>query len=39
MFKNVAWDSPKVYILDKTMHKMHVTFCSYCTTGIPIYKL
>ena len=24
MFKNVAWDSPKAYILDKTMYKMHV---------------
>jgi len=26
------------YILDKTMYKMHVSFCSYCTIGIPISK-
>ena len=30
---------PKAYILDKTMYKIHVSFCSYCTTGIPISKL
>ena len=23
---------PNAYILDKTMYKMHVSFCSYCTS-------
>jgi len=26
------------YILDKTLYKMHVSFCSYCTIGIPNFK-
>ena len=29
---------PKACILDKTMYKIHVSFCSYCTIGIPISK-
>ena len=29
---------PNAYILDKTMYKMYVSFCSYCTIGIPISK-
>ena len=29
---------PNVYILDVTTYKMHVSFCSYCTIGIPISK-
>jgi len=29
---------PNAYILDKTMYKLHVSFCSYCTIRIPISK-
>jgi len=29
---------PNAYIIDKTMHKLHVSFCSYCTIGIPNSK-
>jgi len=29
---------PNAYILEITMYKMHVTFCSYCTIRIPISK-
>ena len=29
---------PNAYILDKTMYKMYVSFCSYCTIGIPNFK-
>ena len=29
---------PNAYILDKTMYKMHVSFCSYSTIGIPNFK-
>jgi len=29
---------PKAYILDKTMYKMHVSLCSYCTIRITISK-
>ena len=29
---------PNVYILDKTIYKMHVSFCSYGTIGIPNFK-
>ena len=29
---------PKAYILDKTMYKMHVSFCSYSTIGILNFK-
>jgi len=29
---------PNAYILDKTMYKMHVSLCSYCTIRIPISK-
>ena len=29
---------PNAYILDITMHKMHMSFCSYCTVRIPISK-
>ena len=36
MFKNALWDYK--HILDKTMYKMHVSFWSYCTTGIPNFK-
>jgi len=27
---------PNIYILGKTMYKMNVSFCSYCTIRIPI---
>ena len=29
---------PNAYILHKTLYKMHVSFCSYCTIRIPISK-
>ena len=29
---------PNAYILDITMYKMHVSFCSYCTIRVPISK-
>jgi len=29
---------PNAYILVKTMYKMHVSLCSYCTIGMPISK-
>ena len=29
---------PNASVLDETKHKMHVSFCSYCTIGIPISK-
>ena len=29
---------PNAYILDITVYKMHVSFCSYCTIRIPISK-
>ena len=29
---------PNAYILDKTMYRMHVSFCSYCTIRISISK-
>jgi len=29
---------PNAYILDKTMYKMHVSFFSYCTIGIPNFN-
>jgi len=29
---------PNAYILDKTTYKMHVSFCSYATIGIPNFK-
>jgi len=29
---------PDAYILDKTMYKMHVSFCSYSTIGISNFK-
>jgi len=29
---------PNAYILHKTMYKIHVLFCSYCTTGIRNFK-
>jgi len=29
---------PNAYILDKTMYKMHVSFCSFSTIGIPNFK-
>jgi len=29
---------PNAYILDITVYKMHVSFCSYCTIGILISK-
>jgi len=29
---------PNIYILDKTMYKIHVSFCSYCTIEIPISR-
>jgi hypothetical protein len=29
---------PNLYILDKTIYKMHVSLCSYCTIRIPISK-
>jgi len=30
---------PNAYILDKTMYKVHVSFCSYCTIRILISKI
>ena len=29
---------PNAYILGKTIYKMHVSFCSYCTIRIPDFK-
>jgi len=29
---------PNAYILDITMYKMHVSFCSYCEIGMPDFK-
>jgi len=29
---------PNAYILDTTMYKMQVSFCSYCTISVPISK-
>ena len=29
---------PNAYILNKTMYKMNVSSCSYCTIGIPNFK-
>jgi len=37
MFKTHC-EIPNAYILDKTMYKMHVSFCSYCTIRTPISK-
>jgi len=37
MFK-VRCRIPNAYILDITMYKMHVSFCSYCTIRVPISK-
>ena len=37
MFK-MRYGTPKAYILDKTMYKMHVSFRSYCTIRITISK-
>ena len=37
MFKMRCW-IPNAYILDITMYKMHVSFCSYFTIRIPISK-
>ena len=37
MFK-IRCAIPNAYILDITMYKMHVSFCSYCTIRIPISK-
>jgi len=35
---NMLCGISNAYILDITMYKMHVPFCSYCTIGIPISK-
>ena len=37
MFKISCW-IPNAYILNITMYKMHVSFCSYYTIRIPISK-
>ena len=37
MFK-MCCGIPNAYILDKTMYKMHVSLCSYCTVRIPVSK-
>jgi len=31
--------NPNAYIFDKTMYKMHVSFCSCRTIGIPNFKI
>ena len=37
MFK-MCCGIPNAYILDKTMYKMHVSLCSYCTIRVLIFK-
>jgi len=37
-FLKIRCGIPNAYILDKTVYKMHVSFCSYSTIGIPNFK-